>query len=777
MVKGLIYFAVSSLVIITTFYPRQYISSKTYQVGEVAKKTIRILRDLEVQDMVTTRQYQKSAEEQTPEYYDFAPDLASNLGQKLSDFFSQMRELYQLSPRTKEAIEVPPAFRKERQEELISELGVELSEQDIELLQKFRFSAEILDKAERILEQIYTQPSDVRIVIDKSLLEKAAGRGIVIRDLKTGEKKLLTEFNSIQDLSGAKKDLSKKIQKEFSGYPAELKNLMNKILSELLEPNLTYNQPETEKARAEAVAAVKPVYFKLKKGEVIVRRGDRISEEQWKKIEAIQNIRTPFEDWLLVLGLFMLVWLSQYFIYHFAEKNIRKFRLNSRDLVFLSLMLIVSLLGLKLAEYLGSNLKETISLPDGINFYYLAGIAGSAMLVRMVLNSETAMVYSFLLGGFSGLVTGFDFYAMIYFLLGSIVAASEVGTCEQRGSIFRAGIYLGLVSLILAIAFSMTQNTVRDREMLIYNSLFGFFGGIIAAIVVTGVTPIIESVFGYATNIKLLELLNQEHPLLKELSVKASGTHQHSLLAANLAEAAAEAIGANPILARVMAMYHDIGKMEMPQYFAENQWDEKNPHLKIKPTMSALILIKHVKEGVEMAEKYNLPREVIDGIQQHHGTSLIKFFYEKAKETEDPEIDTIDEQDFRYPGPRPQTREAGILLLADIVESASRTVREPTPAKIQGMVQTLINRAFVDGQLEECELTLKNLHEIAKAFTKILGAMYHTRPDYPEPVEKGVPGAKKKDASPDTVSEPSEEKNHKEANNGKSKEVIKRLGN
>ncbi len=773
LAKALVYTAVSMILIIINFYPRQYITSQEYQAGEIANKTIRVLRDLEVQDLVTIKQSQKTAAEQTQEVYDLAPELPGTINQELADFFAEMRELYQPAPKKgEEPIAIPPSFKKEREEEIVSELGVELTETEIGQLVQFRFAQEILSKAQTIVSELYAQP----LVIDREQIQKAAGKGITVLNLKTQERTSLFEFTAVRDLNEVRKELNKKIQLQFSGYPFALRKLMDKIISELLQPNLTFDKSGTEREVAQAVASVKPVYFKLKRGEVIVRKGDRISEEQWKKIEAIQNIRTPFESWLMFFGIFILLWLSQYFVYHFADRNIKKFKINSRDLIFLSLMLVVSLLGLKLAEYLGSNLKENFSLPDGINFYYLAGIAGSAMLVRMVLNSETAVVYTLLLSGFAGLVAGFDFYAVLYCLTGGVVAAGEVGTCEQRGKIFRAGIYLGLVSMIVAIAFSLVQNTARDQELLIYNGLFAFLGGLVAAVVVTGITPVVESVFGYATNIKMLELLNQEHPLLKELSVKASGTHQHSLLTANLAEAAAEAIGANPILSRVMAMYHDIGKMEMPQYFAENQWDEKNPHSKIKPTMSALILIKHVKEGMELADKYKLPREVVEAIQQHHGTNLIKFFYEKAKEMEDPELDTIDEQDFRYPGPRPQTREAGILLLADIVESAARSIREPNPDKIKGMVQNLINRVFVDGQLEECELTLKNLHEIAKAFSKILGAMYHARPEYPQPVEKGAPVGKKRDSNPDFGHELAEARELREADPDKSKEVIKRLG-
>jgi len=768
--RWLLYLLVSVALILIIFYPRQYITAKKYQVGEIADKTIRILRDLEVEDRVTTEEHKKQAEKSAQEVYDYAPQMAQELKDKLSEFFVKMRELYPISKsRKEEAITVPESFRKEREEELLSELGVELKQEELELLKRFYFDPEILNRAERVIDQLYQSP----IVIDREILEKVEGKGIVVHNLQTDEQRELRDFSQIKDLKQARRELSYLIRKEFAGYPNNLKQVMGEIIGELLRPNLTFNKQATEQAKREKVEAVKPVYFKLKKGEVIVRRGDRIELEQWKKLQAIQNRGQKFGGGILFLGLLIILTLGQFFSYHFAERNIKKFKLQFKDLIFLSLCLVVSLLILKLVVYLGGNLKEIFSLPEEVSFYYLAGIAGSAMVVRMILNSEVAVIYSLLLAGFSGLVLNFDFYPVLYHLIGCLVVADEVGVCEQRSKIFRAGVFLGLVNVIMVFAFALMQKNIQDQELLLYNSIFAFSGGILSAILTTGLVPALESIFNYSTNIKLLELLNQEHPLLKRLSLHAPGTHQHSLLVANLAEAAAEGIRANPILARVMAMYHDIGKLNKPEYFAENQREGKNPHLKIKPTMSALILINHVKEGIELAEKYHLPREVIEGIRQHHGTSLMKFFYEKAKEMENPEVDTIEEEDFRYPGPKPQTREAGILMLADIVESASRTIQDPNPAKIKGTVDNLINRAFIDGQLDECELTLKDLHEIAKAFVKVLGAMYHSRPDYPEPVEKGASGGKK-DHGLD--SESAKMQSATEPTPGKGKEAIKRLG-
>ena len=242
-----------------------------------------------------------------------------------------------------------------------------------------------------------------------------------------------------------------------------------------------------------------------------------------------------------------------------------------------------------------------------------------------------------------------------------------------------------------------------------------FIGGVLVGVIATGLMPLIEMTFGYTTDIKLMELANLDQPLLRELMVQAPGTYHHSVIVSNMVEASARAIGANPLLAKVAAYYHDIGKIKKPLYFIENQGGRGNRHEKLAPSMSALILIAHVKDGVELAKQAKLGREIIAIIKQHHGTSLIMFFYGKAKERAEKKGDKsiqVKEEDFRYPGPRPQTKEAGLVMLADVIEAASKTLVDPTPARIQGMVQKIMNKIFSDGQLDECELTLKDLHAI-----------------------------------------------------------------
>jgi len=255
---------------------------------------------------------------------------------------------------------------------------------------------------------------------------------------------------------------------------------------------------------------------------------------------------------------------------------------------------------------------------------------------------------------------------------------------------------------------------------------------------VAGVAPVIEYIGGYVTDMTLIEIATLDHPLLKQLSIQAPGTWNHSMVMGMMVESAAQAINANAVLGRVSCYYHDIGKAKNPLYFVENQMRGENRHDKLSPSMSALIIKSHVKDGIKMAQEYKLPEVIIDMIPQHHGTALIEYFYDKAcKEVGEAGLgEDVDKNLYRYPGPKPQTKEAGILMLADGIEAACRTISDPTLDRIQGLVQKMINKVFASGELDECELTLKELHEIAKCFTRVLTGIYHQRIAYSEPAEK-----------------------------------------
>jgi putative nucleotidyltransferase with HDIG domain len=271
----------------------------------------------------------------------------------------------------------------------------------------------------------------------------------------------------------------------------------------------------------------------------------------------------------------------------------------------------------------------------------------------------------------------------------------------------------------------------------------GFMGGVISGIIVAGITPLFEAFFDYSTDIKLLELANLNQPIFQKMIMEAPGTYHHSIIVASLVEAAAEAIGANPLLARVSAYYHDVGKTKKPQYFIENQRNGENRHDRLSPKMSGLIITSHVKDGCEIAAKAKLGKQITNIIREHHGTSLVSYFYEKAKRDKDASIRSLPENDFRYAGPKPQSKEAGLVLLADVVEASSRALSAPTPARIKNLVRERIEKVFMDGQLDECEITLRDLNKIAEHFTRILNGIFHQRIDYPDPVIREFNGGKK----------------------------------
>ena len=308
-----------------------------------------------------------------------------------------------------------------------------------------------------------------------------------------------------------------------------------------------------------------------------------------------------------------------------------------------------------------------------------------------------------------------------------------VSKVSDRTAILRAGLVVGLVNMIAVLGVKLALGQLQ-RSQDVYEIGLGFLGGVICGPITLGLAPLLERL-GYTTNIKLLEIANLNHPLLKQMAIEAPGTYHHSMLVGNLAEAAAEAIGANPLLARVGALYHDIGKIaktSKPTYFVENQMRGINPHDRLEPSMSALILVSHVKNGVEKAKEYGLGATIIDIIQQHHGTGLIKFFYYKAVEKTDKSRLPVAEEKYRYPGPLPNSKEAALVMLADVAEAACRTLPDPTPARIQKKVHGLIMNLFGEGQLDQSNLTLKDIQSITKSYVRALQGVLHSRIDYPE---------------------------------------------
>ncbi len=396
-------------------------------------------------------------------------------------------------------------------------------------------------------------------------------------------------------------------------------------------------------------------------------------------------------------------------------------------LLLLGILLVSTLLMARLFGYLLLNLSKGLEYSALDSSLYGIPIAAGAMFVSLLFDFHTAITFSFTISLLSGLWVQEASFS-IYVFVSSITAAFGVIRCRKRSALLKAGGYViaaNVITVIIILLFREELFTVKSPTAI----LFAALGGISVTAMVSLLLPLIEYVFKVTTDISLLELLDLNQPVMKSLMVAAPGTYHHSVIVGNLVESAAEVVGANPLLARVSAYYHDIGKIKMPDYFVENQAGSSNKHNKISPHMSTLIITNHVKEGVEIAREYKLPEPIIDIIEQHHGTMLVTYFFQKAKEAGSNGVPV--EEDYKYHGPKPQTRVAALVMMADAVEAASRVLTDPTPARIASLVDRIINHIFLEGQLDECELTLKDIHEIKTRFTYILTGIFHKRIDYP----------------------------------------------
>jgi putative nucleotidyltransferase with HDIG domain len=466
--------------------------------------------------------------------------------------------------------------------------------------------------------------------------------------------------------------------------------------------------------------------YKVNKGEVIVEAGHRVSEKAARILEEIARREGIGNRQYAYLGLTVLILLFFYLFY----RDIKRYRpaliTDTRKLFLLAFLLLVTIIVTQFAKYIFSLVADKFLL-DSITIGFAMPVAAGAMLVCLLFDFHLAVGFSFVVSILLGILFQGDPFIPIYYFFGSIMAALSVIHCKKRTAVIRAGAFTGLINLITILGIDLYRGDLLTRG--IYDLSAGFLGAVLISMIVSVSLPFFEALFDIATDIKLLELLDPNQPLLKELVYRSPGTYHHSIVIGNLAEAAAEAIGENPLLARVGAYYHDVGKIRKPEYFIENQRPYDNKHDRLMPSMSSLIIATHVKDGIDMAREHKLPTSVIDIIRQHHGTSLITYFYQKAKELQP--LVKIAEEDYRYPGPRPGTKVAAIVMLSDSVEAASRTLDNPTPQRIQALTNSVITRIFLDDQLVRCDLTLRDLREIARSFNLILSGIFHHRIDYP----------------------------------------------
>lgn len=692
-------------------------SPSLFTKGEVATHTVRSPQNLLIEDVVGTERRKEAIVSTVPKVF----TLQNNVQGKVTDI---IRSLILFA--------VSSDFNDENKKAQIKEsLGFDMSNQEWAILADTTQSSTV----EQTVLQLVLPILKRGIIANNNHMKDvfAGSLRAVLYDTETKTEQELSPDSFFWTPEEAEEALESSFLSFNSHVNPSFDSLVKKLAMMCIKPNVFYNTAETEQRIAQAKLSIEPNYYKVKRGEVIVRAGDIVTEVQEQKLlhlhEKIKSSEVS-RRFLAYIILSSIIILSLYFfVVRFWENVV----LSNCDLAITSLCLIGSLFLIKLFSVLSTSLSSSFNVFEASTFIFTTPVAAAGMILQVTIGASSVFLFVVSFALLTGIFLDYSWMMLVLIVLGNLIGAVTLKTCCRRSVFLSAGLRIALVNVLVVLCFVMLYPDYAPEEIA-NRMIWAFIGGLFSAILAAGLTPVIEAIGGYATDSKLLELASLDHPLLRELSIQAPGTWTHSMMLGQMSEAAAEAVGANPLLARVGAYYHDIGKAKKPAYFVENQTGE-NRHDKLTPSMSALIIKSHVKDGLEMAQEHKLPKIVVDFIPQHHGTSLIRYFYDKALK-ELPEGEEISENHYRYSGPRPQNKECAILMLADSVEAASRTLSEPTPAKIQGLTQKIINNVFASGELDQSSLTLKDLHLIARSFTRVLTGIYHKRIEYSESAEK-----------------------------------------
>lgn len=710
----------------------QFQTIPDYNVGDIADRSIEAPYDFTVQDREATFQKEREMIEKVPGVFDLDLKINARIESEVRSSFSRGRQLLADEKKRQDTAENRPLARSAG-EKLLQVLVKELpsfSPEVVKIGLGHGFDPDLENQMVKLLQESLKYPG---VILTRELLIPFQERGILLRNTVTAQDEYLQDWVAVRDLSQAR-SLLQNNRYELTSLREEERLQVISFLEGWIVPNLKFNETETGALEELATHEVDPVLIQVKKGKTIVRAGDDVKAKDLMLLEVLKQRKGPRRLAGQFFGIFILVnffllGLWHYFISH--QKRHRKVR--NHYLLFV-LVLSVNLLLMKLFMTLSDLVAESLmteTFRNPLHFYYFAPFCVGVILIVLLIDMNLAILYSLILAVFVGLLTG-DSSLFVYALTGSLAAIYALDQYQERSALIRAGLTIGLVNVIIALALQLHFSS-SDLQGVIagMRAAGGLSSGIFAAMLASLLLPILESWFQITTDIKLLELSNLNSPILRRLAVEAPGTYHHSIMVGTLAEAAAEAIEASPLLVRVGAYYHDIGKIKKPEYYVENQIYTQNKHESLSPSMSSLIIASHVKDGLALAEEINLVPRVRELIPQHHGTRLMTYFYQKAKDAAQEKNQDINENDFRYPGPKPQSKEAAILMLADQVEAAARTLQEPTPGQIRSVIQRLIQSTIQDGQFDECDVTMSELSKIAQAFERVLTSMHHHRIEYP----------------------------------------------
>ena len=691
------------------------------EAGSVATRDYLAPRDALVLDREATAEKASRAREAVLPVYDLDSAAAARTVQELEKLFALGAG--------------SPEDGVRDLQELLEQRGVafRVDAAQLAMFRRHAFSLAMLDRLGNLVEMTLERG----VVAGKNVLLENRSRGIQLRDLGTGAEKRQLDLYDYLDYPDELREVLSVEVRSWSDYSAEDRSLLLELLATNLAPNLHLNQSETLRRQEAAASGIEQVYNRVRRGQVIVRKGDEVGPRAAALITELAGRRRVASRLLPMLGTLLLLsavglvlWLG-----------VRKERLvparRPTALGEVLLLLLAATLGAKLCHLLATGLAgavETSPFDQARIYFHAIPFAALALVLAALYGRNLALLVGLAYSLLAGVILEDPTWGpVLYAVAGSFAAVLTIDHFQfkQRSVMVRAGGVVGLVNVAAVLMLGATGGADVEGPALALQLLCALLGGMATAAVASFVIPLCESLFNVTTGIKLVELANTNLPLLRRLALEAPGTFQHSLMVAHLAKSGCEEIGADSVLAYTAGLYHDVGKALRPEYFVENQRPGQNRHDKLLPSMSALILINHVKDGLELAREHHMPQPILDAIAEHHGTRLITYFYNKAREMHDPHAGELAAEKFRYPGPRPRSKVMGVLMLADGVEAACRSLEDPSAPRIRAVIKAITDDCLADGQLDETDLTLGDLNTVAEAFQRALTHVHHRRLDYP----------------------------------------------
>jgi hypothetical protein len=706
----------AAYVVVTTlcFAPTLSFRDSPATAGAVAARDIVAPRDLIVPDPDATARRRAEAAAEVLPVYEFDAQAPARFESQLRESFESARTAYaKIRPKGRVTPELADAF------------ALPIGDEALAAIARQGFSQDLEDRFAIIGLDLYRGG----VVDHRDLAPEARSRGITARDTSSGRETKRRESGAVEYGNETRAAVATRLAE--SPFTPRERAEVAAFLAAMLRPSLTYNAAQTAERRADAGRGVESVFTRIPRGKVIVRRGDEITVRTAQWIAAVRASASDPSSWVKVTGILILQVLAAAAFWLDARRQRRRKRERSTGVVYGSVLAtgIVFAIVTRAAFALAQALSPSLEGASGaVNF--AIPFAAGPIVVSLVAGMGPALLVALVFSIGAGVLMGLSFPFALFAVVGSLAGIYGLGKVGARSVLLAMGGIVAAGNLVAIVALHFLNAGPWGWDFL-YDALAGVAGGLTVSMVVALLLPVFEHLFSVVTDIRLLELSNQNLPLLRTLALEAPGSYQHSLMLGHLAEAAAEAIGADSLLARVSGYYHDIGKTKMPDYFIENQAKGFNRHDRLEPSMSALIIAAHVKEGVEMARRARLPEPIVTAIREHHGTKLIRYFYQKAVAKADPAEGEVAETEYRYPGPRPSTRILGILMIADAVEAASRTLVDPTPAKIRAMVRQIVDDCLRDGQFDECDLTMRDLTLIVDTLERTVTTVFHHRIDYP----------------------------------------------